>query len=68
MKNLEMFEPKADEGILLGYSSISKGYKCYNKRLWKIVESVDVVVYEACNNPKQVKTKYYEEYEDYPST
>ena len=27
------FEPRADEGIFFGYSSRSKAYKCYNKRL-----------------------------------
>lgn len=46
-EKLGKFEPKADEGILLGYSSQSKGYKCYNKRLGKIIESIDVVVDEA---------------------
>ena len=51
-EKLGKFEPIADEGILLGYSSKSKGYKCYNKRLGKIVESIDVVVDEACRNPK----------------
>ena len=56
-EKLGTFEPIADEGILLGYSSRSKGYKCYNKRLWKVVESIDVVVYEACKNPKQIKTE-----------
>ena len=55
MKKLGKFEPRADEGILLGYSSKSKGYKCYNKRLWKIFESIDVVSDEACRNPEQMK-------------
>ena len=41
------FEPRANEGILLGYYSRSKGYKCYNKRLRKIIESIDVAVDEA---------------------
>ena len=31
-----------DQGIFLGYSSTKKGYRCYNKRLHKIVESADV--------------------------
>jgi len=52
-----MFEPRADEGILLGYSSRNKGYKCYNKRLGKIIESIDVVVDEACKNPKKNKNR-----------
>ena len=59
-----MFEPIADEGILLGYSSRSKGYKCYNKRLGKIIESIDVVVDETCKNPKQIKTEVYDNEED----
>eukprot|EP00253_Pinus_taeda_P033110 PITA_33110 len=45
-ENLGKFEPRADEGILLGYSPHNKAYKCYNKRLGKIVESIDVVVDE----------------------
>ena len=55
-EELGKFEPKEDEGILLGYSSRSKGYKCYNKRLGEIVEIIDVVVDEACKNPKQIKS------------
>ena len=64
-EKLGKFEPRADEGILLGYSSRSKGCKCYNKRLGKIVESIDVVVDEACKNPKQIKsTEDYDNEED----
>jgi len=67
-ENHGMFEPRADEGILLGYSALSKGYKCYNKRLGKIVESIDVVVDEEGNNPRQVKSEDFEDDEDYLST
>jgi len=67
-ENLGKFEPRADEGILLGYSPQSKGYKCYNKRLRKIVESIDVVVDEEGNISRQVKSEYFEDDEDYPST
>jgi len=63
-EKLGKFEPRADEGILLGYSSRGKGYKCYNKILGKIVESIDVVVDEACKNPKQIKTEDYDNEED----
>ena len=44
--NLEKYEDKADEDIFLGYSTKSRGYKCYNKNLKKIVESIDVKVAE----------------------
>ena len=64
-ENLGKFEPRADEGILLGYSPHSKTYKCYNKRLGKIVESIDVVVDEEGKTPREVKS---EDFEDYPST
>eukprot|EP00253_Pinus_taeda_P009741 PITA_09741 len=52
-ENLGKFEPRADEGILLGYSPHTKAYKCYNKRLGKIIESIDVVVDEEGNTPRQ---------------
>eukprot|EP00253_Pinus_taeda_P023547 PITA_23547 len=43
-----------DEGILLGYSPYNKAYKCYNKRLGRIVDSIDVVVDEKGYIPRQV--------------
>ena len=63
-EKISKFEPRADKGVLLGYSSWSKGYKCYNKRLGKIVESIYVVVDEACKNPNQIKTEDYDNEED----
>jgi hypothetical protein len=41
-KNLGKLDSRTDEGILVGYSCSRKAYKCYNFRLRKIVESVDV--------------------------
>jgi len=41
-----------DEGIVLSYSSQSKAYKFYNKIQGKIIKIIDVVVDEACKNPK----------------
>ena len=67
-ENIGKFEPRADEGILLGYSPHSKAYKCYNKMLGKIVESIDVVVDEDENTPRQVRSEDFEDEEDYPST
>jgi hypothetical protein len=40
------FDPLVDEGILVGYSIKSKACKCYNLRIKKIVESINVKVYE----------------------
>eukprot|EP00253_Pinus_taeda_P014929 PITA_14929 len=60
------FRKRADEGILLGYSPYSKAYKCYNKRLERIVDSIDVVVDEKGYIPRQVNHEDIEEDEDYP--
>lgn len=66
-ENLGKFEPRVDEGIPLGYSPHSKGYKCYNKRLGIFFESIDVVIDEEGNTPRQVKSKDFEDDEGYPS-
>ena len=42
--DLGKFDSKIDDGIFLGYSSAKKPYRCYRKRLHKIVESADVKV------------------------
>jgi hypothetical protein len=34
------------KGIFLGYAYGSKAYKCYNKRLSKVVDNIDVRVDE----------------------
>jgi hypothetical protein len=44
---LGKFDSRVDEGIFLGYSTRSKAYKCYNKRLHKVVECIDVRIDEA---------------------
>ena len=41
-ENLGKFDARAYEVIFLGYASKSKGYRCYNKILQKIVEIIDV--------------------------
>ena len=42
MKHQGKFDSRIDEGIFLGYATTSKAYKCYNLRLQKMVESLDV--------------------------
>jgi hypothetical protein len=41
------FDSRVDKGILVGYSRKIKAYKCYNMRLNKIVESINVNIDEA---------------------
>jgi hypothetical protein len=40
------FDSHVDKGILVGYSSKKKTYKCYNLRLNKVVESINVRIDE----------------------
>ena len=35
-----------DKGVLVGYSSTRKAYKCYNLRLNKVMESINVTIDE----------------------
>jgi transposase InsO family protein len=46
-ENLGKYDDREDEGILLGYATNSKGYRYYNKRLHKMVDSIDVKIDEA---------------------
>jgi hypothetical protein len=40
------FESRVDKGILVGYSSTRKEYKCYNLRFNKVVESINITIDE----------------------
>ncbi|GJR96363.1 retrovirus-related pol polyprotein from transposon TNT 1-94 [Tanacetum coccineum] len=40
VENLDMMKEKGDPCILVGYSTLSKGYRVYNKRTRLIVESI----------------------------
>jgi hypothetical protein len=40
------FHSHVDKGILVGYSSTWKAYKCYNLRLNKVVEIINVTIDE----------------------
>lgn len=63
-KNIGKFEDRANGGIFLGYSTNSKAYKCYNKKLRKIVKSVDVKVNqkrELKKNDDDENFPFYEE-------
>lgn len=55
--NLGKFEDRANEGIFLGYSCKSKAYQCYNKKIGKVVENVDVKVDE---RNSEMLSEYYD--------
>ena len=45
-EHLGKYDGKAEEGIFLGDVANSKGYTCYNKRLHKLVDSIDIKIDE----------------------
>jgi hypothetical protein len=45
-ENLSKYDDRVDEGIFLGYATNSKGYICYNKRIHKMVDCIDVKIDE----------------------
>jgi len=51
---IDKFDSRVEEGILLGYSCKSKVYKCYNLRLNKIIEGINVKVDD---NPQEQGNK-----------
>ena len=40
------FDSHGDKGVLVCYSSTRKSYKCYNLRLNKVVESINIKIDE----------------------
>ena len=44
------FDSRSDEGIFLGYSSTSKAYRVYNKRIMKVMGTVNVVINESSDS------------------
>ena len=53
-KHLEKFDAKSNEGIFLGYSTLSKAYRVFNKSSLVVEESVHVVFDESIVKPKDV--------------
>jgi hypothetical protein len=45
-ENIGKYDDRVDEGIILGYATNSEGYICYNKRLHKLVDCIDIKVDE----------------------
>jgi hypothetical protein len=64
------FDSRVDKGVLVGYSSTRKSYKCYNLRLNKVVESINVTIDETCRQElkeeeNESMKQLYEEEEEY---
>jgi hypothetical protein len=56
------FDSRVDKGILVGYSSTRKAYKCYNLRLNKVVESINITIDETCRlESKELENKSMEQ-------
>jgi hypothetical protein len=64
------FDSRVDKGVLVGYSITRKAYKCYNMRLNKFVESINVTIDEIGGREskeeenKSVEQLYEQEVED----
>jgi hypothetical protein len=50
---MKKFDSRVDKGVLVGYSSTRKEYNCYNLRLNKVVESINVIINET--NRRELK-------------
>jgi hypothetical protein len=56
------FDSCVDKGILVGYSSTRKEYKCYNLRLSKVLESINITIDETNRpEPKEEENKSMEQ-------
>ena len=49
-ENLGKFDAKSDEGIFLGYSTISRAYRVFNKRTKTVMKSINMVIDDAITN------------------
>nr|XP_043618898.1 uncharacterized protein LOC122590795 [Erigeron canadensis] len=59
--HLGKFDPKADDGYFVGYSSISKAFRVFNVRLQKVDESIHVTFDESSSALKDIQSSSYEE-------
>jgi hypothetical protein len=64
--HLGKFDGRFDESIFLGYAMNSKGYRCFKKRMHKLVDYIDVRIDEEApiKHQQRIRTKSYEEYDE----
>ena len=53
-ENLGKFDAKSDETIFLGYSTINRAYRVFNKRTKMVMESINVKIDDAITKVKMV--------------
>ena len=58
--NLGKFDPKADDGIFLGYSSISKDFRVFNKRR----QTVEKMIHVTFDESRLANSNSYQENEE----
>ena len=58
--HLGKLDSRTDDGVLVGYSCSIKSYKCYNFRLRKIVEAIDVTFDESTLLKSKTKQKEFQ--------
>ena len=53
------YDDRVDEGIFLGYAPNSKGYTCFDKRLHKLVDCIDIKIDGGIHvKDIQIRTRY----------
>ena len=64
-KNMGKLDSRTNEGILVGYSCSRKSYKCYNFKLKKVVEAIDVKFDEYSFLKSKIEKKDHQIYDIY---
>lgn len=65
--NLGKFDPHSDEGIFLDYSSISRSYIIFYKRIFAIEESIHIIFDDFNRFTKNKNSLDDEEYQNFQS-
>ena len=63
-ENPTKFDPKSDLGIFLGYSSVSKAYRVYNKKTQVVQETIHITLKEKRKDVDQKVQDLEEEMEN----
>ena len=53
-ENLGKFDARSDEGIFLGYSTMSRAYRVFNERTKTVMESINVTIDDALSKVEMI--------------